>query len=487
MVRFGVLGWLAVLSVIVRAQVPQLINFQGRVTVNGAAFTGQGQFKFALLNAAGTVTHWSNNGSSSGGSEPNAAVGLMVSQGLYSVRLGDATLGNMTAVPSTVFANPGVLLRVWFNDGAHGSQRLTPDQPIAAVGYSMMAASATSVPDGAISSGKLAPGSVGSLQLANDPASLSKVTAGAMATDGNRVTLGAVNPLEKLEVAGRVVVGDSANALPKAGTIRWSGTDFEGYDGTKWLSLTGKGGSASVPVQPIPNMVWIDPGTFTMGSPPNEQESYQTERPQTVVTLTTGFWIGSREVTQAEYQAVVGRNPSLHFGDTTRPVESMTWYDAVGFCGTLTIREHLAGRIPGNWAYRLPTEAEWEYAARAGTTTRFSFGDDPSYTSLPNYGWYSGNGGGSPHSVGGKSPNAWGLYDIHGNVWEWCQDYYGSYPGGQVFDPLGPASGSDRLVRGGSFNYGGRECRSASRNSNYPPGGRYDDVGIRLVLAEGQP
>src|SRR5262245_31160103 len=126
---------LITLSFALRAQVPQLINYQGRVTANGVNFEGTGQFKFALVNAAGTTTFWSNNGTSTAGSEPTAAVPIPVTKGLYSVLLGDTSLTNMTAVPATVFSNSGVYLRVWFNDGTHGSQLLTPDQRIAAVGY----------------------------------------------------------------------------------------------------------------------------------------------------------------------------------------------------------------------------------------------------------------------------------------------------------------------------------------------------------------
>src|SRR4051794_13962771 len=145
------------------AQVPQLLNYQGRVAVGTVNFNGNGSFKFALVNAAGTATYWSNDGTSAAGSQPTAAVTLTVTKGLYSVLLGDTTLANMTAIPNAVFGNNDVRLRVWFNDGANGSQLLTPDQRIAAVGYAMMAAG---VPDGAITSAKIATGAVGSTQLA---------------------------------------------------------------------------------------------------------------------------------------------------------------------------------------------------------------------------------------------------------------------------------------------------------------------------------
>ncbi|MEO6741800.1 MAG: hypothetical protein ABIP20_16265, partial [Chthoniobacteraceae bacterium] len=147
----------------VRAQVPGLVNYQGRVAVGTVNFNGSGQFKFALVNGSGNITYWSNDGTSTVGSEPTASVALNVSKGLYSVLLGDATLTNMTAVPATVFANGNVKLRVWFNDGINGSQLLSPDQRIASAGYAMMS---TTVQDGAITSAKIASGAVGSAQVA---------------------------------------------------------------------------------------------------------------------------------------------------------------------------------------------------------------------------------------------------------------------------------------------------------------------------------
>jgi len=159
-----------------------------------------------------------------------------------------------------------------------------------------------------------------------------------------------------------------------------------------------------------------------MGSPTNELDRWDGEGPQTAVTISRGFWMGKYEVTQGEYLEVMGSNPSRFTGDTNRPVETVTWYDATNYCGQLTQRERAAGRIAANSLYRLPTEAEWDYACRAGTSTRSSFGDDLGYTNLTNYAWYRENRGLTTHPVGQKLPNPWGLYDMHGNVWEWCQD-----------------------------------------------------------------
>jgi formylglycine-generating enzyme required for sulfatase activity len=197
-------------------------------------------------------------------------------------------------------------------------------------------------------------------------------------------------------------------------------------------------------VFPAPtNMVFIPPGTFRMGSPSNEVDRAYYEGPQTEVIISHGFWMGKYEVTQGEYLAVMGNNPSFFTGDTNLPVNSVSWFDATNYCATLTQGEQALGRIPTNCAYRLPTEAEWEYACRAWTSDRrFSYGDDPGYTNLTNYAWYADNSGQTPHPVGQKLPNPWGLYDMYGNVWEWCQDWYGQYPGGIVVDPQGPGDGS---------------------------------------------
>jgi formylglycine-generating enzyme required for sulfatase activity len=231
---------------------------------------------------------------------------------------------------------------------------------------------------------------------------------------------------------------------------------------------------------------WIPPGAFTMGSPASEQDRRDPEGPQTQVAITRGFWLGRYEVTQGDYQAVVGSNPSHFRGDTNRPVELVSWYEATNYCGKLTERERTAGRLPAGYACRLPTEAEWEYACRAGTTNRFSFDDDPGYTKLGEYAWWDGNNGGTTQAVGQKRPNRWGLYDMHGNVGEWCSDWYGTYPGGSVTDPKGPGSGRRCVIRGGCWCGVGGPCRSASRGY-FLPDSRYDYVGFRAVLATGQP
>jgi formylglycine-generating enzyme required for sulfatase activity len=232
--------------------------------------------------------------------------------------------------------------------------------------------------------------------------------------------------------------------------------------------------------------VWVSGGRFTMGSPATEQARTSAEGPQTEVTLTKGFYLGQHEVTQGEYRVVIGSSPSAFTGDTNLPVEQVSWYEATNYCGQLTARERTAGRISTNWAYRLPTEAEWEYACRAGTTNRFYYGDDPTYSLLGNYAWYVMNSGSTTHPVGQKQPNPWGLRDMSGNVWEWCSDWDGDYPGGSVSDPTGPTSGSWRVIRGGGWLAVSMNCRSAYHN-NASSSFSSSDIGFRVVLAACQP
>lgn len=230
---------------------------------------------------------------------------------------------------------------------------------------------------------------------------------------------------------------------------------------------------------------WINPGSFLMGSPTNEYDASADESPQTEVTFTNGFWMERFEVTQWEYTAVVGTNYSINQSDTNQPVENVSWYDASNYCALLTSQEQMAGRLPAGYVYRLATEAEWEYAYRAGTTNSFPFGDD--FTLLPLYAWFSTNGIDTnlvTHVVGQLRPNPWGIYDQGGNVWEWCADYYLPYKGGSVTNPVNPpfTTNGDVVMRGGSAFYPSDCCRCASRNFNWPSFQSHG-IGIRAVLA----
>ncbi len=272
-------------------------------------------------------------------------------------------------------------------------------------------------------------------------------------------------------------------------------------------------------------MLWIPAGTFTMGTEdeaewlksvkqkyndlkPTGWAEWQVkgvdpnETPATVVTLTKGFYLGETEVTQAQWEVVMGSNPSRSKG-MNRPVEKVSWDDCVLFCQKLTQRERAAGRLEPKQVYRLPTEAEWEYACRAGSGGEFCFGNDESKLGL--YAWYGDNSGVETLEVGTKRANAWGLHDLHGNVWEWCADVWDAKAYSKRSTGWGAEewtvslAGSDvkfyddedkannlplRVVRGGSFCYAAGFCRSAYR-CGWRPRNRNWNHGFRLALVPG--
>ncbi|MBP5510396.1 MAG: formylglycine-generating enzyme family protein [Kiritimatiellae bacterium] len=295
-------------------------------------------------------------------------------------------------------------------------------------------------------------------------------------------------------------------------------------------------------------MKWCPPGTFEMGSPPEEEGRYDDERKHGV-TLTKGFWLAETEVTQGQWKRLMDGETVLDLArkalldDTPynfssgkktirdlygwprdkdpadvcgivaddAPVYWVSWNDAVSFCRRLTAAEREAGRLPDGYEYRLPTETEWEYACRAGTTSALPNGRDIrilgrfNAPALDGIAWYGGNssvgfkGGGGwdtsgwkekqypggcacAREVKGKTANNWGLYDMIGNVWEWCVDWYGEYPHGETTDPTGPSFGAGRVLRGGSWSVIARDCRSAVRDK-IEPGFRIDYLGFRPALA----
>ena len=241
-------------------------------------------------------------------------------------------------------------------------------------------------------------------------------------------------------VSPEVPAGSSAVEPPRAGELR-------AFDGMEFA--------------------WVPAGEFRMGS--TSAEAGYDEHPVTRVRISRGYWLGKYEVTQDQWQAVMGTNPSEFSGCGRCPVETVSWDDAQAF-----IRQ-LNARGGGAW-YRLPTEAEWEYAARAGT-----IGDR--YGNLDSIAWHDANSGDRTHPVAQKMPNAWGLHDMLGNVSEWVQDWYGGYPGGSMTDPTGPVSGSTRVLRGGGWISYARYCRAAARYGS-SPGGRNNSLGLRLLRIE---
>jgi len=240
-------------------------------------------------------------------------------------------------------------------------------------------------------------------------------------------------------------------------------------------------------------MVLIPPGEFEMGSsqeevirlleearqqnaPTSYGERVPAEAPKHRVKITKPFYLGLCEVTQEQYVRLMGKNPSKFQGVPNRPVEQLDWSNAMEFCRKLS---ELSPEKSAGAVYRLPTDAEWEYACRAGTTTRYSFGDDAAM--LDRYAWFSNNSGGSTQAVGQLRANAFGLFDMHGNVWEWCADWYdpGYYANSPADDPSGPTSGANRLGRGGSWREFAERCRAAYR-LNFMPDNRFHSLGFRV-------
>ena len=294
--------------------------------------------------------------------------------------------------------------------------------------------------------------------------------------------------------------------------LTYSGTLFQSADAVNWTEVksasspyvvalndkqlffcTKGAGSKDITI-PLSDTVdldlnWIEPGTFLMGSPSDELGRLNNET-QHEVTLTKEYWIGKYAITQAQYEAVTGMNPS-GFKGADLPVESVSWDDAMAFCAKLTEIEKAAGRLPEGYGYTLPTEAQWEYACRAGTTTAFNNGtniptveqaEDELCPNLDEVGWYIFNSERNTHPAGQKMPNAWRLYDMHGNVFEWCLDWYGDYPATPVTDPTGPGTGSERIARGGAYLFEAWGCRSAFRTHGDPDAsGNY--LGFRVALA----
>jgi formylglycine-generating enzyme required for sulfatase activity len=250
--------------------------------------------------------------------------------------------------------------------------------------------------------------------------------------------------------------------------------------------------------KPLPNEIvnsigmklkLVPAGEFEMGS-----SEAKDEEPRHLVRISQPFYLGVYPVTQREYMQVMRKNPSHFSGGDRLPVENVSWFSAVGFCNALSQKEKLPPFYAINgqavnvldWnapGYRLPTEAEWEYACRAGTTTRYSFGDQE--TGLDHNAWYWGNSSGQTHPVGEKKPNAFGLHDMHGNVWEWCWDGYSAeyYQQSPADDPRGPEHGSSRVIRGGSWSYAAGYCRAAFRSRITPTNARII-LGLRLARVQ---
>jgi formylglycine-generating enzyme required for sulfatase activity len=290
------------------------------------------------------------------------------------------------------------------------------------------------------------------------------------------VTLELVPKLTVNGLVGRFATVERSGS-PLGPWIVWTNVGI-GPEGTVLVDL--RPGSSAQFYRAISNtfvrptgFVWIPPGSFLMGSPTNEVGRSSREI-QHSVELDQGFLMSAHEVTQAQYESVMSSNPS-RFRGANLPVETVTWFDAVEYCERLTFRQRLAGSIAMQQEYRLPTEAEWEYAARAGT-------ESSRYGPMELIGWYGLNSNSRTHAVGEKEPNQWGLYDMIGNVREWCSDWLGDYSTSNVLNPTGPISGTSRIQRGGSWDYPAQDCRAATRFFSEPEG-LNNNLGFRVVLS----
>jgi formylglycine-generating enzyme required for sulfatase activity len=298
-------------------------------------------------------------------------------------------------------------------------------------------------------------------------------TATTVATDGARPTTAQASPQPKKDGSEHVDRPPATEAVPSVSPH----TVHVSAPATVHVAPVGNqdnrpGSSLEVITNSIGmRLVLVPAGEFLMGSPDSDDMANgNIEKPQHRVRLTQPFYLGVYPVTQEEYERVVGTNPSHFQGDLRRPVEQVSWDDAVAFCQELSALEGVE--------YRLPTEAEWEYTCRAGSTTRWCFGD--SEAGLGDHAWYFGNSGGATHTVGEKKPNAWGLHDMHGNIWEWCADFVSKYGEAPSTDPQGPRTGSNRVYRGGGWDCGGGYCRSADRFGD-APSCRSINLGFRVA------
>ena len=293
---------------------------------------------------------------------------------------------------------------------------------------------------------------------------------------------------EVFSKTGEAVLNASGGRQHPEISIKYFSTAYLGSQPSPNPSPTPTPAPNPTPTPAPANMVRIQGGTFTMGSPASQAGRGNDELPHQVTV--SSFYMGKYEVTQREYLEIMGTNPSNFTGDLNRPVEQVTWFDAVEYCNRLSRKEGLtpAYTINGSgdnrtvtWnrnanGYRLPTEVEWEYACRAGTTTAYNTGANISDST----GWYGANSNNRTQPVGQKPANAWGLHDMHGNVWEWCWDWYGDYSIEAQNNPIGPVSGYDRVLRGGSWSNSAENTHSSYRYSHYPSS-RNSLFGFRVV------
>ena len=338
------------------------------------------------------------------------------------------------------------------------------DESLTEIKIAKGAITSSRIANGAVNSVQIANGAVTSTQIANEAVTSSQLAKDSVTTDKIATNSITVDKLDLSEVELKKLVGVMKTYMSKP---------VEEFD---WTVHLGTGTCIE--------MIWCEPGEFTMGSPTSEK-GHENDEIQHKVKLTKGFWLGKYEVTQGQYETST-KNPRGIGGNY--PVSMVSYNDALSFCQRLTEKERAEGRLSNGYKYTLPTEAQWEYACRAGTTTALCNGDATT-ANMDLVGWYGndngggGNAGGVSHPVGLKKPNAWGFYDMHGNVYEWCLDWYGTYPNMEVTDPTGPSTGSKRISRGSSWWDTPTRCRSAQRYGHAPSDYReFVEDGFRVAL-----
>jgi formylglycine-generating enzyme required for sulfatase activity len=462
------------------------VPYSGKVAINGVNYHGQAKFRFAICDQARRV-HWRN------GATVNDAINVNVSNGRYVVLLGGQ---GMNPLPASLFANHDELyIRVFFdkNDG-RGLRHLAPDQRITAVPYAL---TAKSVEQGAITTAQL---NEQILKYLKPEITLAPQAPGLI-FGGQTITLNSRAEGKFLTYQwhkdGQPIAGatqdryviQSVNGSQHEGNYTLVVTNDFGSVTTQATSLQVDATPTSHTVASINmEMIFCPPGTFTMGSPASES-GRGTDETQHQVTLTNGFYLGKYEVTQAQYETVMTGNPEglnpkpgSFQNNPNHPVNSVSWEDAQIFLSRLNQLEQTAGRLPAGWKYALPTEAQWEYACRAGTTTAYSWGATIA-SSNANYNWdgthTTGNDFKQTRDIGQYAANPWGFFDMQGNVRELVHDWKANYPGGAQTNPEGPASGSHRLARGGSWYDGVERLRSAKRLSD-PQSYRTYSLGFRV-------
>jgi formylglycine-generating enzyme required for sulfatase activity len=477
-----------------RASVP--VSYSGKVSIDGINFDGQLKFKFTIYTASNDLV-WDS------GSNP---IEVPVSNGRYLVLLGGQ---GMRPLPASLFhQNDDLYIGVHADlpNDKIGLVKLGDLQPITAQPYALvaeMAKTADSVKVGAIATAQLNERILKYLkpEITQNPDIM------GVALEGSAITI-------RSQVEGKYLSYQwYKNGQPIPGAIRSkyviNDVNKSSDNGNYSFSVSNEIGS--VTSDPIKvevgkhvidlnttvdlEMIWCPPGTFAMGSPTTEAGRMMDET-QHQVTLTNGFYLGKYEVTQAQYEAVMTGNskglnakPSRRLNNDDRPVEQVSWYDVQVFLSRLNVMEEKAGRLPTGWKYVLPTEAQWEYACRAGTTTAYSWGATIA-SSNANYNWDGGVTSGvdfkQTRDVGQYAANPWGFFDMHGNVMEMVHDWHAYFLTGAQTNPEGPASGSHRVTRGSSWNHDGSTLRSANRRHR-SPSTRAHDLGFRVGFQEVQP